>query len=384
MYNTRTECLIHTTSVLAWAYQKEMANFSCDANQIIWNLTYEQVNELEFLGLALNTSEWILDRFIWPFVLVFGYSTNISFVWTVFKTPSLHTNTYRYLVNLAISDLLFLIVFYIPRIQAYNMSTLISTLTTFLYALTNFFFCCSTGTITLVSLERFLAICYPIKHHLMKERRRTNKLIFSVWCSAVCLSAPYFIITRTTSNICLIWPDDSTYDDYPKQTTTWGSTNWTFELVLSINAVIFFFLMIFNNVLFFKIHLAVKARQNTNLGLNSSFDLQHRQVAHMLIVNGVFFFMCCSTQILTTPFILLVTNRSNEINMMSIFYILGLLTDILFGLNASLNPVLYLITNKRYRHAFIAVFTWSRKEKQNQNQNQTIINSIKLSNINRA
>ena len=47
-------------------------------------------------------------------------------------------------------------------------------------------------------------------------------------------------------------------------------------------------------------------------------------------------------------------------------------------LSKCMNPVLYLITNKRYRHAFAAVSAWSRDNVQNKTQ----VNVIEVPNIN--
>ena len=353
-----------------------MAN-SCYASQTIWNLTYEQINELDLLNLVYTSYEWMIYQIIFPCIIVFGYCTNVSFIWTVFKMPSLHTNTYRYLVNLALSDLLFLIAYYIPRIIDYQENPLRERLHSAVYALYYFFFCCSVGTITLVSLERYLAICNPIKHHLIKGTKRTYRLICSVWCIAVCLALPYLFVSYASS-ICIMWPDDSVYADYPNQYAPFGSPHWSLALMLTLNLIVFFLLMIFNNFIFIRIYFALRERQHKNLGLNLTFDLQLRQVAHMLIVNGVFFFVCCFVQILITPLTLLLTYLGNDIPLsLSIW---GILTDIMLGVNACMNPVLYLITNKRYRHAFkTAVFTWSNRHR----ETEIAVNSINLQNINR-
>ena len=354
-----------------------MAN-SCRSDQSVWDMTLvDQYETNSILSLIFTSWEWILYQVIFPCIIVFGYCTNISFIWTVINTPSLHTNTYRYLVSLSISDLLFLLMYYIPRIVNYHESPLRDNLPPIFYVSYYFFFCVSVGSITLVSLERFLAICYPIKHHIIKGTRRTNKLICTVWCAPLCLATPYLLVSGTTI-ICVIWPEDSAFADYPNQYVTFA-THWTFELMLCLNFAVFFFLLIFNNVLYTKIYFAVRARQNRHLGLNSSSDLQHRQVANMLIVNGLFFFTCCSLQIFITPVILVSTYLGKDINPW-FFFIWNLIIDILFGLNASSNPVLYLITNKRFRHAFVTVFTRSRMN----SETQIEVNSIKLPNINRA
>ena len=345
---------------------------SCYTNQIILDLTYAT----DLSGFVSSSWEWIIYQIIWPCVIVFGICTNVSFIWTVIKTPSLHTTTYRYLINLAFSDLLFLVTYYIPRIVYYQESLLKRRTPIILNTITYLFWSSSCGTVTLVSLERFLAICYPIKHRLVKGTRRTNRLICSVWCVPLCLTVPLFFVSKTSS-LCIVWPDDSAYADYPNQYTTYSEINgWTSIFLHSINFVTFLFLMIFNNVLYIKIYLVLKRRNINDLGLNSS--PQHRQVAKMLIVNGIFFFLCVSLQIFVNTVILIYGYFLNDNGNPLLFFICELLGDVGLGLNACMNPVLYLITNKRYRHAFVTVFTWSKYY----SQNKTEVNAIEMPNIN--
>ena len=269
---------------------------------------------------------------------------------------------------------------YISQIVHYHKSPLKNSFSAItVAAFSNMLAVCSLGTVTLVSLERFLAICHPIKHHLIKGTRRTNKLICSVWCISLCYALPTLFVVETL-DICIIWPNDSTFADYPNQYTTHVQiNNWTFDFIQSIVFVLYLFFMIFNNVLYFKIYFALQRRNNNDLGLSSSSDLQHRQVANMLIVNGIFFFICVSFTIFATPVFLIYKYIINDYNTLFIF-IWGILNNILFGLNACMNPVLYLITNRRYRNAFVAVFgrSWWTK-----NQDRTKMNTIELSNVNR-
>ena len=154
-----------------------------------------------------------------PSIIVFGICTNVSFIWTVINTPSLHTNTFRYLVNLSIS------ISFISRYQSHftnwklpykSFEKQLTYYCNYIYMLS----VCSFGTVTLVSLERFLAICYPIKHHLIKGTRRTNTLICSVWCISFCYALPTLSFVDTL-NICIIWPNDSAFADYRNQFTAY-------------------------------------------------------------------------------------------------------------------------------------------------------------------
>ena len=308
---------------------------SCDANQTIWNLTHGT----DLSVLVFSSWEWIIYQIIWPCIILFGICNNTSFIWIVINSPSLHTSTYTYLVNLAISDLLFLITNYTPRIVYYHESSLKRRIPVIVNAFIYLLAYCSLGTVTLVSLERFLAICYPIKHHLIKGTRRTNKLILSIWCISLCLAIPYpcLLFMSGSRNICVIWPDNSAYDDYPNQYIS-SDLTWITDLINCMNFVLIFFMMILNNVLYFKIYVAVRGRNNKNLGLNSSSDLQHRQVANMLIVNGIFFFMCWAFQIFTTPVVLIYRYLIKEFEYTQFFFIWGLLSEILFWFKCMYEP----------------------------------------------
>ncbi len=112
-----------------------------------------------------------------------GLLSNLTFIWTVMRTQSLHTITFKYLVNLAISNILAVLFFSIPNI-VYFTTTKVRIQSFIFDLIPNFFFLSSIGTITIVSVERFLAICHPIKHRLVSGIKRTNLLICCTWTVA--------------------------------------------------------------------------------------------------------------------------------------------------------------------------------------------------------
>ena len=346
----------------------------CDLNLGTLNFSNKPTLTIMYV---YTTKEWIVYQIIWPCIILLGLATNASFIWTVFRTPSLHTCTYRYLFNLAVMDLLQIVAFFFSQIICYQVSPFREK--PLVLSLVHLFsLLASTGTVTIVSLERYLAICYPIKHRLIKGTRRTNKMIMSSWLVGICLTLPLLPISRTTT-LCIIWANNgSAYADYPNQLTAIEYPHWTYDLTIAIHFLLYIFLGILSNVLFIKIYLAVKRRKNKDLGLNLSSDVQLRQLANMLIVNGVFFFFCCSLVISNIPILLLSKYLINDINPWFIV-VWDIVGNILMGLNASINPVLYLITNKRYRHAFVTVFTWSTNNRQSEHG----VNCIELPNIQR-
>ena len=76
---------------------------------------------------------------------------------------------------------------------------------------------------------------------------------------------------------------------------------------------------------------------------------RRRQVAVMLVINGVMFFICC-----TIINILVVISFATSIAGLLLrneFYVL-LVSNITSLLNSSINPVVYGATNNEYRRAF--------------------------------
>ena len=188
------------------------------------NNTIDLRNSSELYKYVYFPNEWVLFGIVWPCLILFGFVGNISFIWTVVRTPSLHTPTYIYLVSLACNDLCTVIgltVCIIPsyfnsplRRNSYTENTFISKIIPLTYLGS---FISSSLLVVLVAFELYLAICHPIKHHILKGTKRTFKLIGVVFISSTCISStiiPFFI--NTNSFYCMIWPDDKKYITYPR------------------------------------------------------------------------------------------------------------------------------------------------------------------------
>ena len=84
----------------------------------------------------------------------------------------------------------------------------------FVFVFVFFFFVSPLLFVTLVSAERYLAICHPIKHHLLKGTKRTIKLICIVFAGSFVFSSvmlPPFVFKAVIE-----WPlDDKVTESYP-------------------------------------------------------------------------------------------------------------------------------------------------------------------------
>lgn len=326
---------------------------------------------------------------VWPSLIAFGFVSNLSFIWTVWRTVSLHTTTWSYLMCLACTDMINLLAFVFVQVRGnfQNSQTvgiryamdINDKMVNMAFA---FVWVVSIGLITLVSFERFLAICHPIKHHLLKGTKWTFRLCVCTVSLAVVVYAvttmPAFAIIKENL-VCILWPAAEKYANYPQQMTVLSTRGSGFVPGLVYFAIMLI-VVLFNCSMYIKILLALKARkENTTLGLSHSFENQLRQLAVMVIANGAVFFLFSFVQIFS-----------------HITYILQLFEVIAFdgqtyivwvhfvyfsvAVNTSINPLVYIATNQRYRHAFTrAVFkcfcTLRESRTQNKASHSTIVTS---------
>ena len=146
--------------------QDMIMNSTCTVNNTLdlRNTTYIP------LWLIYLPNEWIVYM-IWPSLLTFGVLSNVSFIWAVTRTPTLHTSTYYFLVSFACANLCNLFGLGLLHVITYAISVLRCDNMIFqsvIHLISIFTFLTAISLVTLVSLERYLAICYPIKHHLLK------------------------------------------------------------------------------------------------------------------------------------------------------------------------------------------------------------------------
>ena len=161
-----------------------------------------------------------------------------------------------------------------------------------------------------MTLERFIAVCHPLKYNLVKGWKRPLKLTSLTWIFAAVTSS-YSFLTKGFYNICVIWPDDGDYASYPI-TFKVCQNNYYGEVILSIIYSLWLVLWLFgflaNVAMYFQIlrHLHHRATPN-GIAKDQNAISTRNQVALMLVVNGVVFFLCCSMAFVSIIFALMAT-----------------------------------------------------------------------------
>uniref|UniRef100_A0A8C6T0Q2 Growth hormone secretagogue receptor type 1 n=1 Tax=Neogobius melanostomus TaxID=47308 RepID=A0A8C6T0Q2_9GOBI len=130
-------------------------------------------------------------------LMILGLLGNILTILVVWLRPHMRTCTYLYLSSMAVSDLLILLLLPLDLYQVctrprpWLLGDLVCKLTMFLSECCTF---CTILHITFLSLERYLAVCWPITSKTLVTRRRTKVVIGCLWLGAAISAAPVLVM----------------------------------------------------------------------------------------------------------------------------------------------------------------------------------------------
>ncbi|XP_071814443.1 somatostatin receptor type 2-like [Apostichopus japonicus] len=298
-----------------------------------------------------------------PVIAVIGILGNGAFIFLIWKVPSMRNNMNIILLNLAVADVLYLFVGTSEKF----VNTLSSPVADDKYFFGKIAQCwiiyplllvtsfTSLLLVSLLSVERYLAICRPLVHIKISGRRRTLCYVTLVWLSSSIITASMspsynnFIIT------CIVWPNDIAYENYPaisglcySEDNTWLFVN---EIVQTFP---FFVALILNVVCIVKIILKLYGRLPSSVPTMDDAMATHQRksanaATRMLLVNGIAFF------IFATPYHLVNVIQFFEIIFPSWSPDIDVLKYIFLSMlyiNSAINPYIYGMTNPFYRKAY--------------------------------
>ena len=322
------------------------------------NITEENLSVYEYT----SSSRTFVTIFV-PILAIVGFVSNAAFIVVVYRVKFMRSITNIYLVNLAVADCSLLFAASTQYIGDYIVSPVydlrFSFYTTFGCSVPNFliYLCyyASLWTVTLVSVERYLAICHTFWHRIVSNTSRAFRMVVLVWGVSLLfasLAAPYTPVT-----LCAVSINDTSLVTVEVAYCQF-SCDWCAG-ALFMTDVIQFLVALIVNVVMYGLIIYHLGRTPIATGVDptqSNRAIQTRNtVAKMLIINGVIFFICLF------PFSLvnmeLIANRFGfKIFTKTCVDLLSWIGRVLLLVNSVTNPFVYNASNPRYRLAFRQAF----------------------------
>ena len=296
---------------------------------------------------------------------------NISFAVTVTRVTYMRTPTNFFLFSLAVSDSLFLtsaIGEKLFRIMSSSIarnegiSSSVGCMIRSLIVDTSYY--ASLFIITLVTLEKYHAVCQPIKQVTQRGKRRAIRCITLTWILSFLISCTLTPLCMRRMVTCMYWPPYIKYLHLPGYYTTFEPIDAMFYYSSFCQSVPFFVTMIVNAIVYFRLIRALGDQVATTEQRGQDPERTNRirhLVVRMLIINGAAFFL------LLAPFeIIVLSGAIADIRGDGLFddqadqgRLVYTLVRTLTYVNAVINSAIYWVSNKRYRDAFALTYTRS-------------------------
>ncbi|XP_067126509.1 pyrokinin-1 receptor-like [Centruroides vittatus] len=314
--------------------------------------------------------------FVYAIILITGMIGNVCTCVVITRNKYMHTATNYYLFNLAISDLLLLIMG-LPQ-EMYQLWV------RYPYVFGEFF-CIFRGltsetstnasilTITSFTVERYLAICHPLRAQTMSKLSRAVKFIIVIWIMAALFATPlvvqFGIVVETSNDVAITDTTICTVKN-PLKHAFESSTFLFFILPMTIISALY-------------VLIGLKLRESSNLsrcvptdsapmtngwrrnaspsihvdrrhiskhGINRQTSSSRQAVIKMLVAVVVAFFICWA------PFhaqrLMAVYAMEKTPTNIVIYSVLTYISGITYYVSSTINPILYSIMSLKFRHAF--------------------------------
>ncbi|XP_011629438.1 LOW QUALITY PROTEIN: neuropeptides capa receptor-like [Pogonomyrmex barbatus] len=326
-----------------------------------WDLS--NLTEAEYLSRVLGP-KYLPLRLVIPltiaYVVIFitGVFGNVATCTVIIRNASMQTATNYYLFSLAVSDLTLLMlglpnelsVFWqqypwalgtgLCKIRAYvsEMSSYVSVL-----------------TIVAFSMERYLAICHPLRVYSMSGLKRPTRFILAAWSIAIVSAVPFAIYAKVN------------FVEYPPGSGNYSADSAICAMLLpdmpkfplyELSCIVFFLIpMLVILVMYTRMGLKIKSSTKETLGpiQGSCVHGDHRQiqsrksVIRMLSAVVIMFFLCWAPFYAQRLLYIYAQESDYYPDLNEWLYILS---GCLYYFSTTVNPILYNLMSLKFRKAF--------------------------------
>lgn len=285
------------------------------------------------------------------FICICGLVGNGLVIYVVLRFSNMKTVTNLYILNLAVSDVLFL------TALPFLVTTAILEYWIFGKAMCKIYFVffsinflTSVLTLTAMSVDRYLAVCHPVS----SVRYRTTRIAFfvcvSIWSMSFLIMLPIILYATTVDNrnylgketCTIMWPDGQWIP--PEKAFTWYTFLLGFAIPIALISV-FYVLVIF------------RLRSVGPSKRSKERKKSNRKVTRMVLAMISVYVVCwlphwCSQVNLTF-------NPDRAQLPQWQIYLIGVFTILSYA-NSMINPILYAFLSEIFRKSFLKAFKCAR------------------------
>nr|AAC33472.1 orphan G protein-coupled receptor [Sphoeroides nephelus] len=297
-----------------------------------------------------------------------GVVGNVMTILVVSRYRDMRTTTNLYLCSMAVSDLFIFVcmpldLYRMWRYRPWRFGDALCKLFQFVSE------SCTYSTIlciTALSVERYLAICFPLRAKALVTKRRVRALILLLWTVSLLSAGPVFVMVGVEKDSIMFpnssdlnessWPLEAV-DTRECRMTQYAVESGLMEAMVWLSSVFFFMPVFCLTVLYGLIgrRLWLRHRETTINSRVAYRDKSNRQTIKMLVVVVLAFVLCwlpfhvgryLQFRSLDAP--------SPLLSLLSEYC--SLVSVVLFYLSAAINPILYNTMSWKYRGAVARLF----------------------------
>ena len=316
------------------------------------------------VDMLYTSPERILILGVFPVIIVVGLLGNVGFLFVIYKMDYMRNLTNIYLGNLAVADISIITVTAVRNFWSYinspvqfdvpYRSSLGCMMSSFVSYITAF---SSLSFVTLVIVERYLAICKPLQFRIISGKNRSIKLILGTWLGCSLLAGFFIFQFPSLEDLCIKWPDKEPFLSVPSKIyRCMPIYEWVTPVARYVRGIAFWSTLLVNVILSVKIIIALSQRNSLAKNNEQQTDIIRNQVARMLITNNAVFF------VLNGPYhvrdIIHISQEHLGYDLINSFasYMMLWVGRVATVANSAVNPLIYNVTNPRYRQAFAKCF----------------------------
>ncbi|XP_040205312.1 growth hormone secretagogue receptor type 1 [Rana temporaria] len=287
------------------------------------------------------------------FLFIIGIFGNIMTMLVVYKYKDMRTTTNLYLSSMAFSDLLIFVcmpldLYRLWQYRPWNFGSLLCKLFQFISE------SCTYSTIlniTALSVERYFAICFPLKAKVVITKGRVRLVIFVLWAVSFVSAGPIFVLVGVEHE-----NGTNPFETNECKATEYAVKSGLLTIMVWTSSVFFFLPVFCLTVLYSLIGRKLWRRKRDTIGPCASHrDKNNRQTVKMLAV-VVFAFILCWLPFHVARYLFSKSFEAGSLEIALISQYCNLVSFVLFYLSAAINPILYNIMSKKYRVAACRLF----------------------------